>query len=260
MVRTAGFTRRSVVACALLFLLLTQVHSSESSVPTDAAVAAVEASLTVEQTLLEQDRGSWRQLMTKRSTVSNRWSRLHEAIDIAVFDDGPGAAAELEILLAQWQQAEGERAELLAAERTLVARIQDRMRRIALFEERIVILQGRERPEEGLLTGSWEVVLLPTDQRGTFRLRQSGAVLSGTYRLTGGFTGSLEGTLVQTKVYLERIDSRLGRSMEFEGRLSSDRNRILGTWQSYELAEGDRSNGHWSARRLGPGEAEPDGD
>ena len=108
------------------------------------------------------------------------------------------------------------------------------------------------------MTGVWDVVLLPKEQRGTFDLSQTGAIVTGTYRLSGGFSGSLRGTLVRTKLYLERIDSQLGRSMELEGRLSTDQQKILGTWLSYELADGYGSNGHWSATRRGrDGEPEP---
>ena len=92
-------------------------------------------------------------------------------------------------------------------------------------------------------------MLLPIDQRGTFELKQSGTLLTGTYTLSGGFRGSLRGTLVKSKIHLERIDSRLGRSMDFEGSLSADLMQIRGTWQSYELAEGEGANGQWSATR-----------
>ena len=105
-----------------------------------------------------------------------------------------------------------------------------------------------EETAEGL-TGTWDIVLLPIDQRGTCQLQQSGAVLNGTYQLDGGWTGSLQGTLVNRKVFLVRIDSRLGKSMELEGFLSSDGRQIRGTWLSYELAGNEGSTGQWSAER-----------
>ena len=78
---------------------------------------------------------------------------------------------------------------------------------------------------------------------------QSGALVTGTYRLEGGWTGSVQGTLVERKVYLVRIDSKLGRSMELEGALSGDRKQIRGSWLRYELAGSEGGSGQWSARR-----------
>jgi hypothetical protein len=90
---------------------------------------------------------------------------------------------------------------------------------------------------------------MPLQHRGTFNLRQSGAIISGTYRLDGGWSGSLQGTLVNRKVYLVRIDSKLGKSMELEGVLSSDGETIRGTWLNYELGAGDGSSGQWAANK-----------
>ena len=92
-------------------------------------------------------------------------------------------------------------------------------------------------------------MVMPLNQRGTFSLRQGGTLVSGTYRLGGGWTGSLQGTLVNRKVYLVRIDSKLGKSMELEGFLSSDGKTIRGSWLSYELAGSEGSTGQWSATR-----------
>jgi hypothetical protein len=221
----------------------------------DPAVTALMTSRDIEQTLLDEDREAFRDLISNRRDVSLRWARIHNAIDVAVGSDEPGAASALERLTAQLEKVEGERAELLARERVLVEAIRGRLRRIPLLELRLAELNVRPRAEAGLLSGAWDVVLLPTDQRGTFNLRQTGAIVTGTYRLTGGFSGSLRGTLVQTKLYLERIDSKLGRSMELEARVSTDGQQIRGTWLSYELADGDGSNGQWSATRQGRGDS-----
>jgi hypothetical protein len=50
-------------------------------------------------------------------------------------------------------------------------------------------------------------------------------------------------------VHLIRIDSKLGRSMEFEGFLSTDGDAIRGTWESYELSGDVQPSGQWSAVR-----------
>jgi hypothetical protein len=90
---------------------------------------------------------------------------------------------------------------------------------------------------------------MPSGQRGNFQLNQSGTLVTGTYRLDGGWDGSVQGTLVKRKVYLVRIDSQLGRSMELEGTLSGDGEQIRGSWLRYELAGTEGGSGQWSARK-----------
>jgi hypothetical protein len=92
---------------------------------------------------------------------------------------------------------------------------------------------------------------MPLEQHGLFVLRQAGTLVSGTYELDGGWTGSLQGTLVNRKVFLVRIDSKLGRMMELEGFLSGEETLVRGTWLNYELAGGEGASGHWSARKRG---------
>jgi hypothetical protein len=158
----------------------------------------------------------------------------------------------IEELAGKVSGAEHERADLARDEEMLVERIQDRLRRIRLLEDRLVGLQDRVQEVAGPLAGRWEVVLLPSGEHGTFALTQSGTLVTGTYQLDGGWSGSLQGTLVNRKVYLERIDSKLGRSAEFEGYLSVDDARIRGTWRSYELSSQEPPSGQWSAVRRAP--------
>lgn len=215
----------------------------------DPAVTAIRTSLSIEQTLLGEDRTGHANLAVRRKRIVARLSELKSARDRAVAREDAAVPTLIERLNVQIEQTEGERAELQASERVLVESVRGRLRRIALLNERLDALLAVERPQEGVLSGRWEVALLPGTQRGVFEIRQTGTLVSGVYRLSGGFTGSLRGTLVKTKVFLERIDSQLGKSMQFEGRLSGDRNMIRGTWSSYELADGNGSSGQWSASR-----------
>ena len=61
---------------------------------------------------------------------------------------------------------------------------------------------------------------------------------------------SLQGTLVNRKVYLIRIDSQLGRSMEMEGVLSVEGDRIRGSWLNYDLSAEGGAEGQWTASRT----------
>jgi hypothetical protein len=47
-----------------------------------------------------------------------------------------------------------------------------------------------------------------------------------------------------------RIDSKLGRSMEFEGFLGADGDVVRGTWLNYDLGAEGGAEGEWSARRV----------
>lgn len=213
------------------------------------AVVAVSAAVEIERTLLEEDTRRYRQLAARRSRSVERLAELYRSLDLAVERDDPAASALVTALMDQIEQGERDRAAMIAGERSLVDRISERLRKIGLLEERIASLEARVEDSSGALTGQWDVTLLPTDISGVFTISQSGTLLSGTYRLEGGWTGSLQGTLVNRKVYLVRIDSKLGRSMELEGYLSSDGSRVRGTWLDYELAGQQGSTGQWSAVR-----------
>jgi len=246
--------RTTVALCVLLGC--TGLTSGEAWAQGPAG-RALNASLVVERTLLEEDRDRFDEISRRRSAAETRLGQLHEALDAAVQRDDAGAVPEIDRLLGLLEPTKGQATELQIAERVILGRIRDRMRRIALLEEQLVGMQGQARAKVGELDGTWDVVLLPHEQRGAFVITQSGAVINGTYRLSGGFSGSLQGTLVQNKVLLQRIDSQLGRSMELEGRLSSDKTRIRGTWTSFELAGTEAAIGQWSATRR-PTDEEPE--
>lgn len=216
------------------------------------AVVAVNATLDVELALLEEDTRRYGELAARRTRAMERLAELYRSLDSAVLRDDPGAADLVVELMDQIEQGERDRTAMITAERVLVDRIGERLRRIGLLEERIAALQARAENVGGALTGQWDVALLPIDVEGVFLISQQGTLVSGTYRLDGGWTGSLQGTLVNRKVYLVRIDSKLGRSMEFEGYLSSDGTRIRGTWLDYEIAGERGSSGQWSAVRRSP--------
>jgi hypothetical protein len=83
-------------------------------------------------------------------------------------------------------------------------------------------------------------------------LQQQGTLVTGTYSLSGGFSGSFRGTFVAGKVRLERIDSQYGFAAIFYGRpVGRGRNaRLQGNWEATQLASGLPSLGTWSATRI----------
>jgi hypothetical protein len=214
------------------------------------AVLAVRTTLDVERALLNEDNARYRSLASRRDRAMARLDDLYRSLDAAVRRTDREGAEAVRQTMEQIELAEKDRAAILATERVLIDRIGDRIKKIAMLEERVEALRARSRQVGGQLTGDWSVTLLPIDQKGRFSITQSGTVLNGTYTLDGGWTGSLQGTLVNRKVYMVRIDSKLGRSMEFEGYLAADGKRIRGTWLSYELAGERRANGQWAAERT----------
>lgn len=154
--------------------------------------------------------------------------------------------------------------ELLAAEETARLRYlsDDALAKRRLFELQILVaerdalatriadLRSRLPQERELLTGVWEVTWMPAGTTGTFYLDQSGTLVNGQYKLGTHGDGSLQGTFVGGKLFLQRIDSKRGRDAEIEGILEADGQSIRGTWQSFELVQGGLPRGQWSARRL----------
>jgi hypothetical protein len=234
-------------ACRLALAAAEEPAGERASAPVD----AVDTPLEIERALLADDARRWAELARQRADHTRSSSQAHEALDAAVARREEAAPELISRLLDQVIRADGQRASHVAAMSALAERIQDRLRRIAL----LTAAADRPEPEaaplpRGALAGTWELVFLPSEQTGRASLEQHGTIVSGTYELAGGWTGSLQGTLVNRKVFLVRIDSRLGKSMELEGYLSSDGRRIRGTWLNYELAGQEGSTGHWSAQRL----------
>ena len=125
--------------------------------------------------------------------------------------------------------------------RTMIASIELEVQRLAAE------IGGPEAP----LTGAWRVVVEP-GQEGVAYLQQQGTLVTGTYALSGGFSGSFRGTFVAGKVRLERIDSQYGFAAIYYGRLvGRGRNaRLQGNWEATQLASGLPSMGSWTASRI----------
>ncbi len=213
------------------------------------AAEALDATISVEKALLQEDLTAFEKASADRTQATAKLQELYSALDAALLREDAQAAQAIDDVFSQIDAGERERSALLAAERSVIERIRERMHRIDLLEERANELRTRAAEAAGPLTAQWDVQLFPIRQRGTFALTQAGTIVSGTYVLEGGWSGSLRGTLVNRKVYLERIDSKLGRSGEFEGYLSADGTQIRGTWLRYDVAAEGGASGQWSATR-----------
>jgi hypothetical protein len=207
---------------------------------------AFEAMMEVEQDLLEQDLQKMRDLSSERTQVELQLQSLYRTMEALLGSTRAREIAQAGIAFQQVEGLEAERRLIFASQKAVVEKIIDRRRKLALMEEKLDTYGDRETGPSPL-TGTWQVVMMPKEQSGTFTLIQTGTLVSGTYSLEGGWNGSLQGTLVNRKVYLVRIDSRLGRCMEFEGTLSADESTISGVWLNYDLGAQGGAQGQWSA-------------
>ena len=122
---------------------------------------------------------------------------------------------------------------------------------LAAIEVEVQRLAAAVGEAEAPLNGTWRLVM-ESGQEGLVYLQQQGTVVSGTYALSGGFSGSFRGTFVSGKVRLERIDSEIGFAAIFYGRLvGRGRNLTLqGNWEATQMASGVPSQGRWTARKV----------
>jgi len=215
------------------------------------AVEAVRASLEVEKHLLEEDLARLRLASAQRAEAMTGAAAAFEAFDAMLRAEVPPDAGRLESARKAVVEAEQARKDALVPETEILDRVIERKRKIALLEERVAGLQSQAGEAAGPLSAAWDLTLMPSGQRGRMMLTQNGALVSGTYALDGGWSGSVRGTVVNRKVLLERIDAKVGHWGTFEGYLSADGRNIRGTWSRMELAGMEGAEGQWIATRAG---------
>lgn len=247
--------RTRLAATALVALLplgaaLAQAPREPSKPP--GAVEAVAAAIAVERELLREDLERLKRLGAGRDAALEREREALLAIDALTSRPEALTPESIERARAALLAAETERGRAIDAQLALLERVLERGRRVSLLEGRLADLTERAGEAAGPLSASWDVAFMPSGQKGRFALSQSGTLVTGTYSLDGGWTGSLQGTLVNRKVYLERIDARVGRWGSLEGYLASDGRTIRGTWSRLELAGQDGAEGQWIATRAAP--------
>ena len=214
-----------------------------------AAIYSLKVQLEIEQRRLDDALQRYNDQAHAREEARARLARLYDDLDSMV-----QGRTDADRVLMQEREEEIMKVEQAVEASTqetrrLRAEIQDAHTRIDLLGERIGRLRKTLPSDTESLTGNWDVSYLPSGDKGVFSLRQSGTLLIGEYTLEGGWKGSLQGTFVDGKVLLHRIDSKLGRSSDLEGTLAPDGRTIRGTWQNFILSGGQPTNGQWVARK-----------
>ena len=214
------------------------------------AVAALKASLEVERDILRGQQQQYRDAAADRESADRKVQQLLSELDAIVEAMGPAFSEAAQAKEREIAESENRRLAAIDRCRSLLGRIEEIQDRVAGLERKIAVMRESLPRISETLSGSWKIILLPTNGRGVIALKQTGTIVQGQYQLDGGWKGSLQGTFIDGKVYLQRIDSKLGRNAEFEGFLAQDGTSIRGTWRSYGLADGAVSMGSWTATRL----------
>ena len=212
------------------------------------ALISIEVDRQIEADGLVVELGRLNRLRTRRDLAMDTLSSLYADLDM-VFNTAEGGdrPEEMETLEEELRLAEA-RVQMVGEEgRALRLRIEDRRVRLLALIERSDQLIAALPADTDSLTGVWDVRLIPTSDHGVFTLFQSGTLLNGEYALSGGWHGSLQGTVVGGKVFLERIDAVKGRFSSLTGTLDADGSSIRGTWIERDLTANRPIEGSWLA-------------
>jgi hypothetical protein len=224
----------------LLFLLLSPAMGAQE--PASSSPASVQTELRLERRLLSLDLVSYNEIRERERRAREQVSTVLGRLDQTLASD----AMSLGTLETLRDQLAAAREAAHTAEMRLdsqLENLQERMRRIAVLEGD----SGPLRPADAL-TGRWRVTVLPQNFTATYDLRLNGTVVSGSYQIDGGGSGSFRGSLAGGHLRLERIDAQGGADSLWDGTLGT--NRIDdGTWGTNELVTGQPPRGKWTAVR-----------
>lgn len=218
---------------------------------TAAAIYTLKVDLDLEKSRLDHRLSDYADVERRREELRDQISSVYVRIGYLVRQGEPaeGEDESLESLVETVMASEQAEAAAREGLRRLREQIAESRERIRVLQDRIAGLKRAIPPEPESLSGTWDVTLLPSGDRAVFTLKQAGAIVSGEYQQDGGWKGSLQGTLVNNKLVLHRIDSRLGPSSDLEGTVSSDLRSVKGIWQSRVLSDGSASSGAWTGRK-----------
>lgn len=214
-----------------------------------AAIYALKVQLEIEQKQLDDALLQYGQLAEAREDARARVRRLYGELDDMVQGKQDAKLEEITAREVEVARAEQEVEVTTRQARDLRGRMREWHERIDLLQDRLGKLRKALPSDSESLTGTWEITYLPSGDKGTLSLRQSGTILVGEYSLEGGWQGSLQGTIVNSKILLHRIDSKLGQSQNLEGQLAPDGKTIRGTWQNFILSGGAPTSGNWVAQK-----------
>jgi hypothetical protein len=218
---------------------------------TAAAAFALKVHLELERSRLERSLTEYQAAEKQREELRDRISSLYRRLGAVVRKEPLPPNEDSEESL-QLQIESAERAEDLTRQnlRRLLEQIDDSRERMLFITARLGTLRRAPPPEEPEgAEGVWDIIYLPSNDKAVFTLRQSGVIVEGEYQHEGGYHGSLQGTLINNKIVLHRIDSKLGAISDLEGQIASDLKSVKGTWMTRIISDGGPVTGSWSGRK-----------
>lgn len=246
-----------LLSLILPFCSFTPFFSQSISFPEnlESAIYALQAEYDVEYDVYKKNLDDYKRISIERKANFEKLRDLYDELDQLILKESFSSLTSLEIKEIEITNAEKQRETLIKEGERFRQRLKESLHRLSLLDEKIAELKDALPSEEESITGTWDVTLLPGGDKGLVILKQSGTIVSGQYQFEGGWKGSFQGTLINRKIFLQRIDSKLGRVGEFEGYLSADGKTMRGTWQNYELTLTEDTtlsrtpSGSWAATR-----------
>jgi len=196
--------------------------------------------------------GQVEDLAENREQLREAWTRLEQQTGGLMLAQREGETVDsLRLRDEELRKVEADMLAALSKSQQLRRSMLENRTMLAAIEVEVRRLSAAVGAAEGPLDGTWQLVM-ESGQEGLAFLQQQGTLVSGTYALSGGFTGSFRGTYVSGKVRLERIDSEIGFAAIFYGRLvgRGEGRELRGNWEATQVASGLPSRGGWTARRV----------
>ena len=237
--------RRAIFSGAVT-LLLTLPCAAQGR---DPVIDMLRLQVGVEKRLLTADYASLERATNQLRNASDRMVRLAE--DLLRAEKDGETMESFTARSTDLRRAEAEVEELTSTSRQLRATISARRSLLLQVEAELKQLEEAAPAGRDDLSGKWNVAIEPGGLRGTFDLLLDGTLVSGVYQLSGGWKGSLRGTLVGGTVRLERIDAQLGFAAVYNAHLVTrgGEKRLEGTWDATNLTAGMPVSGTWVGRR-----------
>lgn len=215
----------------------------------DPVLEVFKAQAEIEKRLLAADLTALERAQSDLAEASARLLRLGE--DLLRAEREGEDVAGLQARSADIARAEAEVARLIGACQMVRTAIGVRRSVLEQMQAEIRRLEEASQAGQDELSGRWSVVIEPGGMKGTFDLRLDGTLVTGVYLLSGGWKGSLRGTLIGDIVRLERIDTQVGFAAVYNGRLvvRDGVKQLEGSWNATNLAVGMPTAGTWVAKR-----------
>lgn len=239
-----GRTASRLLACLVSLACLAALARAQETPGRSPATVQIDTDLRLERKLLSLDLAAYREARQVEQRAWELRTQVATRLDQALAGESMSLGT-LESL--HLEHASAKAATQIAADRVewQLQRVQDRLRRIGFLEGEL----GRPAPARDPVSGVWQVSILPQNQAGTFQLDLNGTLVTGSYTLSGGASGSFRGTYTENRLRLERVDSRRGFDSVFLGAVDPATGRLGGSWTANDLASGQPASGTWSAVR-----------